>query len=49
VLSDEPAEPSFGELYRLRAVDAMLREFDMYEACGEAFRRRPNMSGRCCP
>jgi gamma-glutamylcyclotransferase (GGCT)/AIG2-like uncharacterized protein YtfP len=37
VLSDEPAEAAFGELYRLRAVDAMLREFDMYEACGDGF------------
>jgi len=24
-------------LFRLREVDAMLREFDMYEACGEGF------------
>ena len=37
VLSDDPADIAFGELYRLRAVDAMLREFDMYEACGEGF------------
>jgi len=37
VLSDDPADVAFGELYRLRAVDAMLREFDMYEACGEGF------------
>ena len=27
----------FGELYRLRQPDALLREFDMYEACGEGF------------
>ena len=27
----------FGELYRLRDRDALLREFDMYEACGEGF------------
>jgi gamma-glutamylcyclotransferase (GGCT)/AIG2-like uncharacterized protein YtfP len=37
VLSDEPADVVFGELYRLRAVDDLLREFDMYEACGEGF------------
>ena len=37
VLSDEPSEIVHGELYRLREVDAMLREFDMYEACGEGF------------
>jgi GNAT superfamily N-acetyltransferase len=27
----------FGELYRLRAPKQLLREFDMYEACGEGF------------
>jgi gamma-glutamylcyclotransferase (GGCT)/AIG2-like uncharacterized protein YtfP len=37
VLSDDPADIVFGELYRLRARDALLREFDMYEACGEGF------------
>jgi gamma-glutamylcyclotransferase (GGCT)/AIG2-like uncharacterized protein YtfP len=37
VLSDDAVDTVFGELYRLRAVDDMLREFDMYEACGEGF------------
>ena len=37
VLSDEAAETVFGELYRLRQPEALLREFDMYEACGEGF------------
>jgi gamma-glutamylcyclotransferase (GGCT)/AIG2-like uncharacterized protein YtfP len=37
VLSDDPSEIVFGEVYRLRARDALLREFDMYEACGEGF------------
>ncbi len=37
VLSDDPADIVFGELYRLHARDALLREFDMYEACGEGF------------
>ena len=37
VLSDDPAEIVFGELYRLRQPAALLREFDMYEACGEGF------------
>ena len=37
VLSDDANEIAHGELYRLREVDAMLREFDMYEACGEGF------------
>jgi gamma-glutamylcyclotransferase (GGCT)/AIG2-like uncharacterized protein YtfP len=38
VLSDDPADVVFGELYRLRAREEMLREFDMYEACGEGFK-----------
>jgi len=37
VLSDHPADVVFGELYRLRAPGELLREFDMYEACGEGF------------
>jgi gamma-glutamylcyclotransferase (GGCT)/AIG2-like uncharacterized protein YtfP len=37
VLSDDARETVHGELYRLRETDAMLREFDMYEACGEGF------------
>jgi len=37
VLSDDPADIVHGELFRLRARDELLREFDMYEACGEGF------------
>ena len=37
VLSDDSAEIVFGELYRLHERDALLREFDMYEACGDGF------------
>jgi gamma-glutamylcyclotransferase (GGCT)/AIG2-like uncharacterized protein YtfP len=41
VLSDNPQNDSkdivFGELYRLRQPVELLREFDMYEACGEGF------------
>ena len=37
VLSDAAADVVHGELYRLREPDALLREFDMYEACGEGF------------
>ena len=37
VLSDDAAEQVHGEVFRLRQPDAMLREFDMYEACGEGF------------
>jgi gamma-glutamylcyclotransferase (GGCT)/AIG2-like uncharacterized protein YtfP len=37
VESGDPTETVFGELYRLRAPEILLREFDMYEACGEGF------------
>ena len=37
VLSDAADDVVHGELYRLRHVEEMLREFDMYEACGEGF------------
>lgn len=37
VLSEHANEIVHGELYRLRAPDGLLREFDMYEACGEGF------------
>jgi gamma-glutamylcyclotransferase (GGCT)/AIG2-like uncharacterized protein YtfP len=37
LLSEDPADIVFGELYRLRERDALLEEFDMYEACGEGF------------
>jgi gamma-glutamylcyclotransferase (GGCT)/AIG2-like uncharacterized protein YtfP len=37
VLSEDPTDVVFGELFRLRERDALLREFDMYEACGENF------------
>ena len=37
VLSSEPRDVVFGELYRLHQPAELLREFDMYEACGEGF------------
>jgi gamma-glutamylcyclotransferase (GGCT)/AIG2-like uncharacterized protein YtfP len=37
VLSDAAEDVVFGELYRLRQPLELLREFDMYEACGEGF------------
>jgi gamma-glutamylcyclotransferase (GGCT)/AIG2-like uncharacterized protein YtfP len=37
VLSDDAADLAHGELFRLHEPDPMLREFDMYEACGEGF------------
>ncbi|MDE2380188.1 gamma-glutamylcyclotransferase family protein [Bradyrhizobium sp.] len=37
VLSDEAADIVHGELFRLHTPEELLREFDMYEACGEGF------------
>jgi gamma-glutamylcyclotransferase (GGCT)/AIG2-like uncharacterized protein YtfP len=37
VLSADPADLVFGELYRLPQPLELLRELDMYEACGEGF------------
>jgi gamma-glutamylcyclotransferase (GGCT)/AIG2-like uncharacterized protein YtfP len=37
VLTNDPADIVHGELFALRDVEALLREFDMYEACGEGF------------
>ncbi|MGZ5876613.1 MAG: gamma-glutamylcyclotransferase family protein [Bradyrhizobium sp.] len=37
VLSDDTDDVVFGELFRLRRPDECLREFDMYEACGDGF------------
>jgi gamma-glutamylcyclotransferase (GGCT)/AIG2-like uncharacterized protein YtfP len=37
VLSEDADDIVFGELYRLRARDELLGEFDMYEACGAGF------------
>jgi gamma-glutamylcyclotransferase (GGCT)/AIG2-like uncharacterized protein YtfP len=38
VLTDDPHDIVFGELFRLRRPAECLREFDMYEACGEGFK-----------
>src|SRR5271163_4088561 len=37
VLSDDAGDVVRGEVFRLRQVRELLREFDMYEACGEGF------------
>ena len=37
VLSEDADDTVFGEVYRLRDRDALLGEFDMYEACGAGF------------
>jgi gamma-glutamylcyclotransferase (GGCT)/AIG2-like uncharacterized protein YtfP len=37
VPSSDKSDIVHGELYRLREAEALLREFDMYEACGEGF------------
>ena len=38
VLSDDPDDIVHGELFRLRRPAECLREFDMYEACGDGFK-----------
>lgn len=37
VMSNDVSDIAFGELYCLRRPEELLREFDMYEACGEGF------------
>ena len=37
LLSDASSDIVHGELFALRAGDELLRELDMYEACGEGF------------
>jgi gamma-glutamylcyclotransferase (GGCT)/AIG2-like uncharacterized protein YtfP len=37
VKSDDAGDVVFGELFRLRRPEELLRQFDMYEACGEGF------------
>jgi gamma-glutamylcyclotransferase (GGCT)/AIG2-like uncharacterized protein YtfP len=37
VLSEDPADVVFGELFRLREPAQLLRELDAYEGCGEGF------------
>ena len=37
VLSGDPDDIVFGELYRLRVPKESLRELDRYEGCGEGF------------
>ena len=38
VLSDDADDVVFGELFQLRRPAELLREIDMYEACGEGFK-----------
>ncbi len=37
LLSDDAADIVRGEMFRLRQPDALLRELDIYEACGDGF------------
>ena len=37
VLSDDEGDVVHGEVYRLHQPEALIAEFDMYEACGEGF------------
>ncbi|MGJ4884205.1 MULTISPECIES: gamma-glutamylcyclotransferase family protein [unclassified Bradyrhizobium] len=47
VPSDDAADLVHGELFRLRQPEPMLREFDMYEACGEGFAAPTEYLRRC--
>ncbi|MBJ7403918.1 MAG: gamma-glutamylcyclotransferase [Bradyrhizobium sp.] len=37
LLPEAPSDIVHGELFQLRVPDELLRELDMYEACGEGF------------
>ncbi|MCA1500478.1 MULTISPECIES: gamma-glutamylcyclotransferase family protein [unclassified Bradyrhizobium] len=37
LLSETPSDIVHGELFQLRVPDELLRELDMYEACGEGY------------
>jgi gamma-glutamylcyclotransferase (GGCT)/AIG2-like uncharacterized protein YtfP len=37
LLSDAPSDLVHGELFHMHVPDELLRELDMYEACGEGF------------
>ncbi|MGJ4967344.1 MULTISPECIES: gamma-glutamylcyclotransferase family protein [unclassified Bradyrhizobium] len=47
VPSDDAADLVHGELFRLHQPEPMLREFDMYEACGEGFAAPTEYLRRC--
>src|SRR6202022_339434 len=49
LLSDDPTDVVFGELYRLRSPHELLREFDMYEACGGGFAKPPKIVRKMRP
>ena len=49
MLSDDPTEIVFGEVYRLHQPAELLREFDMYEACGEGFEEPTEYVRRMLP
>jgi gamma-glutamylcyclotransferase (GGCT)/AIG2-like uncharacterized protein YtfP len=49
VLSDDADDVVFGEVYRLRQPKELLREFDMYEACGEGFAEPPEYIRQLLP
>src|ERR1700677_5365684 len=49
VLSDDAEDVVFGEVYRLRRRAELLREFDIYEACGEGFAEPTEYVGQVLP
>ena len=48
VASDDPAEQVFGELYRMREPEELLRSLDRYEACGEGSAEPTEFVRRLC-
>jgi gamma-glutamylcyclotransferase (GGCT)/AIG2-like uncharacterized protein YtfP len=48
LLSDDPHDVVFGEVFRLRERDALLREFDITKPVAKDLRSRRNTSGKCC-
>src|SRR5258708_19688022 len=49
VLSDDPNDIVFGELFRLRQPTEVLRGFHMYEASATGFKQPPNYCPQTLP
>ena len=48
-LSGDARDAVHGEVYRLHQPEALIREFDMYEACGEGFKEPTEYVRRVLP
>ena len=49
LLSADSADIVHGEVFRLQQPDALLRELDIYEACGEGFAQPTEYLRQLCP